>query len=165
MRIINLSLLGVYWYVDQLRHKNNDADAIELSIPSNKIRGDVRDYMQFYDSHLFDQKQAYNLSDVMKFVFSDDSKAQVQMQNGESMNYWPVQVVKVPVNADACKAQGIEAPNDTTKFPNEVIWKMKTSGMILKNDIMTLDIIAANNWKTPDLLDRVIKPRCISRFG
>ncbi len=149
VRIINLSLLGVYWYVDQLRHKNNKADAVDLTVGPEKIRGDLRDYMQYYDAHLFDQKQAYNLTDVLKFVFSDDSKAQLQMQNGESMNYWPVQNLTLPVNESTCKAQGITAGNDTANFPKEITWKMKTNSMILKNDIMTLDIIAANDWKRP----------------
>ena len=149
VRIINLSLLGVYWYVDQLRHKNNEADAIALSVSPDKIRGDIRDYMQYYDAKKFDQAQTYNLADVMKFVTSNDANAQLQMQNGESMNYWPVKNLSIPVEVDNCKAQGIDAPTDTTSFPKEIAWKMKTSGMILKNDLMTLDIIASNHWKRP----------------
>ncbi len=156
VRIINLSLLGVYWYVDQLGHKNNDADLIPLTVSPDKYRGDIRDYMQYYDvpagqpQHL-DQKAAYDLTAVMSYVFSDDPKKQLPMQAGESMNYWPVQNLSLPVaQFEAnCKAQGITAPNDTASFPKEIVWKMKTSGMILKNDLMTLDIIAANNWKRP----------------
>jgi hypothetical protein len=64
------------------------------------------------------------------------------------MNYWPVQNVSIPVNEANCRTQGI-SPNDSTKFPATISWKVRTSGMLLKNDLFTLDIIAQNNWKRP----------------
>jgi hypothetical protein len=149
IRIVNLSLLGVDWYVDQLAHKNNDGDAIPIFAKPETYRGQNRDYLRFYDAKKFDQNAYYNLSDVLKFVYSDDqSQAQLQMSNGEFMNYMPVKNIQVPIDVKNCLAQGITQPADSIKFPSALQWKLGKN-TFLKNDLITLDIIAANNWKRP----------------
>lgn len=42
IRIINLSLLGVDWYINQLRHATNETQPIQLILSSDKILGDKR---------------------------------------------------------------------------------------------------------------------------
>ncbi len=149
IRIINLSLLGVDWYVDQLAHKNNDADPVPIIASPETYRGQNRDYLRFYDAKKFNQNAFYNLADVLKFVYSNDqNEAQLQMSNGEFMNYMPVKNIQIPVSKENCLAQGITNPFDTTAFPSVLQWKLNKN-TFLKNDLITLDIIAANMWKRP----------------
>jgi hypothetical protein len=39
VRVVNLSLIAVDWYINQLRRKVNNSPAIEMSIPADRIRG------------------------------------------------------------------------------------------------------------------------------
>ncbi len=145
IRIINLSLLGVDWYIDQLRHKNNNADAVPLTVASEKYRGSRRDYLRLYDKK-FPQNQFYKLNDLISFMFSDDPGAQLPMNNGENMNFLPAQNAIIPVDRNNVLANGTASANDS--IPSEIRFKIKGS-TLLKNDMFVLDIINANQWKRP----------------
>jgi hypothetical protein len=148
IRIINLSLLGVDWYVNQLSHKNNEADAVPLTAKYEQYRGGLRDYLPVYDNKKIKQDSRYPLDQVMAFAFSENSSDKLPLQNGESMNYWPVKKLMIKVDKANCLAQGILPLNDSTSFPEYIPFEISGSN-VLKNDLFTLDIINANNWKRP----------------
>lgn len=45
VRVVNFSLLGVDWYIDQLRRKINDSPAITMKLDSASYRGSMADYV------------------------------------------------------------------------------------------------------------------------
>ena len=46
VRVVNLSLLAVDWYIDQLRRKVNDAPPVKMTIPREAYRGFKRNQMR-----------------------------------------------------------------------------------------------------------------------
>src|SRR4029078_6385608 len=47
VRIVNLSLIAVDWYIEGLRRKVNDSPAINLTIPTDAYRGNKRNQLFF----------------------------------------------------------------------------------------------------------------------
>jgi len=148
VRVINYSLLGIDWYINQLRYKVNQSDPIDVIWGPEKIEGSKRDFIRFYEKPgLSDQGNYVDLYSLMKdFVGSDDPSAQLPMQDGTSMNYFPVKKVSVPVDMNTVRSNG--TVNATDSVVNEIRFEISRN-ILMKNDLAVLNIIAANKWKRP----------------
>jgi hypothetical protein len=49
VRVVNLSLIAVDWYIDLLRYKMNDSDVIDLQLTEDQLRGRKRNNVQYYN--------------------------------------------------------------------------------------------------------------------
>jgi hypothetical protein len=148
IRVINYSLLGIDWYINQMRYKVNESAPIDVIWGADKIEGGKRDYIRFFEREgLTDQNRFVDLYSLMNdFVGSDDQAAQVQMQDGTWMNYLPVKKVSVPVDIAKVRKNGLVEAGDSVvsdmrfEIPKDVL---------MKNDLAVLNIIAANKWDRP----------------
>lgn len=148
IRVINYSLLGIDWYINQMRYKVNESAPIDVIWSADKIEGGKRDYIRFYEREgLTDQNRYVDLYSLMnEFVGSDDQAAQVQMQDGTWMNYLPVKKVSVPVDVQKVRKNGtVEATDSVSTDMRFEIPK----DILMKNDLAVLNIIAANKWDRP----------------
>jgi hypothetical protein len=148
IRVINYSLLGIDWYINQMRYKVNESAPIDVIWSADKIEGGKRDYIRFYEREgLTDQNRFVDLYSLMNdFVGSDDQAAQVQMQDGTWMNYLPVKKVSVPVDIAKVRKNGtVEATDSVSTDMRFEIPK----DILMKNDLAVLNIIAANKWDRP----------------
>ncbi len=148
VRVINLSLLGVDWYIDQQRQKVNQSDPVPMTWSADKYRGENRNYIRFYDAGVFPQDKFYNLKEVMGFMASDDPRAKLSTTDGSQENYLPSQKLFIPVNvADVIKSGVVDIKDSAKILPQLPLQINKT--YLLKNDLAVYDIIAANEWKRP----------------
>lgn len=138
IRLVNLSLLGTDWYINQHRLKMNDSEGINFSYSPAKIVTGLRDYVPFYDMKI----NGYaDLKEVTDFMGSDNREAQLQTRNGDYINFLPTKKLSLAGNTGSSNASD-------TLSSNRVRWELKKDGLY-KNDLMVLDIIANNNWKRP----------------
>jgi hypothetical protein len=144
---VNLSLLGVDWYIDELRRKINGSEAVLLSIDSASYRGSNRDYIRFYENKSIDQNQSYALSTVLDFMFSDDPKKKLEYGT-DKMNYLPSRNLFIAVNKQEVINNMVVMPSDTSRIVDRIEWKLNKS-TVLKNDLLTLEILRSNLWKRP----------------
>lgn len=147
VRVVNLSLLGVDWYIDQLRRKVNDADPVPMTLTPEKYRGTERDIVPFVAKQDIPADAYVSLDNVMKFITSESSSAKVT-GSGRPMNYLPTKRIKMPVDREAVLASGAISPNDVPLMEPEIQWEI-TKDNLYKNDLLVLDIVNANNWKRP----------------
>lgn len=145
VRVVNLSLLGTDWYINQLRRQINNSPAIKLSIGPEKIVQGVRDYVPFYDRKI---QGAVDLRQVLQFATSDDASAKLPTQGGEMVNYYPSKRFVIPVDKAAILAQGAVTAADTANLLPVIEWEYPRNA-ILKNDLIVLDILANNGWERP----------------
>jgi hypothetical protein len=148
VRVINYSLLGIDWYINQMRYKVNESAPIDVIWSQEQIEGGKRDYVRFFErAGITDQNRYVDLYSLMHdFIGSDEQSAQVQMQDGSYMNYLPVKKVSVPVDTALVRKNGTVEPGDqvTTEIRFEI-----PKDILLKNDMAVLNIIAANKWGRP----------------
>jgi hypothetical protein len=157
VRVINLSLLGTDWYIDQLRYKTNEADAVPLIMQPNQYAGSRRDYVEYVDTKIIPQDKSVNLAEVIQFVTSDDKRNQLPTRTGDYMNYLPTKKFFVPVDKNAVLQANIVEPEDTMLIVPQMEFTLNKNS-VLKNDLAVLNIVAANNWKRPIYFSTTIRP-------
>src|SRR6185295_14409636 len=89
----------------------------------------------------------YPLSAVMDFMFSEDPKKKATF-NEDNMNYLPAKNLFIPVDKNQVIADGVVKPADTSRIVKRVEWRL-AKNTLLKNDIMTMEILRSNLWKRP----------------
>ena len=148
IRVINYSLLGIDWYINQLRYKVNQSAPIDVIWSPEQIEGGKRDYIRYFERPgLSDGNRYIDLYNLMHdFIGSEDPEMQLQMQDGSMMNYYPVKKVSVPVDTNLVRKNGTVEPNDIVT--NEIRFDIPKD-ILMKNDLAVLNIIAANKWQRP----------------
>jgi hypothetical protein len=150
IRVINLSLLGVDWYIDQQRKAVNQSPAIEMILGPEKYRGENRNYVMHYDNGKIPQNSFFNLKEVIQFVGEDSDGAKVPLQNGEKVNFLPTQKFFIPVDVNEVVKNGTVDIQDSGRIlPQVPIVLPEKKNVIYKNDLAVYDIIAANAFKRP----------------
>ncbi len=147
VRVINFSLLGIDWYINQLRYKVNESDPIDVIWTPEQIEGGKRDYILYRPQPGIPENAFYDLYDVMKnYVGSDDPAKMDDRGNGEALNTYPVKKLSVPVD------KALVLKNGTVNATDSVVSELRfeiPKGALVKNDLALLNIIAANRWQRP----------------
>lgn len=149
IRVVNNSLLGIDWYINQLRYKINQSDSIDVIWEAEKIQGRNRDYVVYNPRADVNPNQYFDLYELMKdFVGSDNPGAKVAMQSGESINYFPGRKFSVPVDQALVRSNGTVTAEDSVAEAMQFELP-ENKNYLMKNDLAILNIIAANKWKRP----------------
>ncbi|MBI3137573.1 MAG: DUF2723 domain-containing protein [Sphingobacteriales bacterium] len=146
VRVINNSLLGIDWYINQLRYKVNESDSVNIIWNEGQIMGNNRNYVVYEPKPSIPQNVYYNLYSIMKDYVGSDDPGKMDNSRGEPLNTYPVFKVAVPVDRDLVLKNGTALPTDSI-LP-EFRFELPKRALV-KNDLIILNIIAANNWKRP----------------
>jgi len=156
VRIINTSLLGIDWYIDQLNYRVNDADAVPMIWKKNDYVGDHHNYIRYYDNPQIPKDKFFNLEEICGFMNSEDADKRLMANNGDRVNYLPSKnfFVGTPSKDDLVK-NGLVSAEDTARISNDMKFKYPKD-LAYKSDIAILNIIAGvakNGWKRPLYFD------------
>ncbi|HJU45416.1 MAG TPA: DUF2723 domain-containing protein [Chitinophagaceae bacterium] len=147
LRVINYSLLGTDWYINELRYKVNESSPVDVIFTAEQIQGNKRNVIPVYGLPGYDQNTYYDLEKILReVVSSDDERNQVGMQSGEMANVMPVRKLSIPVDADYVKRTMKLNPGDS------VVSEIRidiSQNYLQKNDLAILALLAANKWKRP----------------
>jgi hypothetical protein len=149
VRVMNYSLLGTDWYINQLRYKVNQSAPTDVMFTPEQIQGSNRDAVVLNPIAGFDQGRYYDMYDILKNVVgSDDPKYQLAAEDGESYSLLPVKKLSVPVNADLVRSNGTVNASDSVLSELHIDIS-KSKNYLFKNELAVLAIIAANKWQRP----------------
>ena len=147
LRVINYSLLGTDWYINQLRYKLNESAPADVIFSAQQIQGNNRNVVPVYPLPNYDQNKYYDLETILRqVVASEDEANKVSMQSGDQANVLPVKKLSIPVDVDYIKKTVKLNPGDS------VVSEIKidiTRNFLQKNDLAVLALISANKWQRP----------------
>lgn len=149
IRVINYSLLGIDWYINELRYKVNQSAPIDVIFTADQIEGSKRDYTLYRPKPGIPEDRYYDLYDVMKnYVGSDDPTKMEDRGNGDALNTFPVRKFSVPVDKSLVLGNKTVNKSDSTSLLDELRFELPKTAL-MKNDMAVLNIIAAAKWGRP----------------
>ncbi|MCB9081092.1 MAG: DUF2723 domain-containing protein [Lewinellaceae bacterium] len=143
IRVVNLSLIAVDWYIDLLRRKINDSPPLKLTLSSDAYRGNRRNQVLFPDGS---PSNPMSIQDFLRFIGEEHP---LPLRNGQfTESYLPTKQVYLPVDRAAAEQAGLIQAGDTT-VANQIPLNLGTDSYILKDELAILDIIGSNLWERP----------------
>ncbi|REH00183.1 uncharacterized protein DUF2723 [Flavobacterium aquicola] len=142
IKIVNTSLFMTDWYIDQMKRKAYESNALPISFTHDEYVGDKLDYVAFIDK----TQNRWDLKGFLTFI--KDPRSTVEMQNGQTIHYYPTNKLRIPID----KANIIKNKVVNPKLYDSIVPYIDIDikgGAIYKNRLMMLDLINNNNWKRP----------------
>lgn len=139
VRIVNTSLLGIDWYVNQLRYKVNESPAFDVIWTEDQIRG--FGYMQNDGDEKNQTMPLYQfLKNSLGGVLNSENKSGLRITFPSHLT--------VPVDTAYVRQAGLVKATDTLQSqitldlsPNKTYWSL--------DQLTMLSIMASSNWKRP----------------
>jgi hypothetical protein len=149
VRVMNYSLLGTDWYINELRYKVNQSGAADVIFTPEQIQGNTRDAVPIQAIGGFDPNKYYDAYTMMKDVVgSNDQKYTVSAEDGEQYNILPTRKLSVPVDGNLVRTNGTVNADDSVVSELHLDIS-KDKSYLFKNELAVLAIIAANKWQRP----------------
>jgi len=142
VRVCNLSYFQTDWYVDQMKTKAYESDALPIKFTHNQYVQGTRDVIYILDQI----KRPVILKEAMDFVRSEDPET--KLKQADNASFFPSRQLVYPVDKAAVLANNVVAPKDADSIVSQMNINL-TGNYITKDELMILDIIANNNWKRP----------------
>ena len=142
VRIVNTSLFMTDWYIDQMKTKTYESDPLPISFTHDQYVGDKLDYV----AHIPKVETRWDIKDFINFI--KNPKSTVEMQNGQTIHFYPTNKIRVPVDKNII----IQNKVVSAKYNDSIVPYIDldiSKNALYKNRLMMLDIVANNNWTRP----------------
>lgn len=145
VRVVNLSLLSADWYMKQMMHKVNDAEALPLNIDPEKIKDGVRDVIYFSDMNI---PGYVDVEDLLQIMLSDEQQYKVQLQSGDWANILPTKKMQLKIDKQAVIANKVVPKEWEDAIVDTMQWNY-SGGIVSRADLSIMALLANNGWKRP----------------
>jgi len=144
VRIVNMMLFNMDWYIDQMRWQNYDSKPLPFSIPQTKYKAGKNNSV-----YVRENERWATLDYILAFVTSDDPRTKLPLRNGDKVDHIPTHKMILPVDSVEVISNGTIKPQDAHKMLKEIRLQFTPNKQILKGALGQLDILASNQWKRP----------------
>ena len=144
VRIVNTSLLGTDWYIDQMQYKTYESDPLPFSIPKHEYIYGTNDVV-----HIVDR---LNKPIPLKLVIDLISKpeAKISSEGGKLYSFFASRKLTIPVDKAAAIANGIVSAADSSVILDTISLNIsENKNVITKTELMILDLLANYKWDRP----------------
>ena len=144
VRVVNTSLLGTDWYIDQMKWACNESKPLPLSIPQAQYLYGTNEYVFI----AYDDGSPMYIKDVMD-VFKDP-KMKVELSSGRKVDFICARKIVVPVNKENCLKYGIVPESLADEIPESITLTMSEDKSYLsKPELFMLDLLSGYEWDRP----------------
>lgn len=140
VRILNYTLSGMHWYVEQLFNKLYESEALDFTLPK-EFYGLGRDVVYIQDR----SNDYLEVTEVLGLMRDHPERFSVDYR-GETTYILPTKRFKITIDVPALVEAGV-IPADLAPYVNpEIKWEIN-SGSLLRYQLMMLDILGTNKFK------------------
>ena len=144
VRVVNTSLLGTDWYIDQMKWACNESAPLPLKVPASQYLYGTNEFVYI----AYDDGSPMLLSDVMD-VFRDP-KMKVTLESGQKLDFICARNVVIPVDKENCLKYGIVPEKFADEIPEAIMLTMsKDKNYITKPELFLLDLLSNYQWDRP----------------
>jgi predicted negative regulator of RcsB-dependent stress response len=145
VRVANLSYIQAGWYIEMMRQKAFDSDALPLTLePKKYIEGERE---QLPVNNRIDK--AVDLNEVVHFAGFDDNKYKMDISGrGDYLNYLPSSKFLIEVDSAKVVANGTVKEYYKDRIISPLIWEY-TDEYAFKGDLAIMDMLSTNKWERP----------------
>jgi len=144
VRIVNMMLFNMNWYIDQMRWQNYSSKPLPFSIPQSiyeKVPGN--------SIYVRENERSATVDYISTFMASDDPRTKLPLRTGEKVDYIPTHKLLLQVDSARVIANGTVRPEDAHRLVKDIRIQLEPNKQILKGTLGQLDILGANKWNRP----------------
>ena len=144
VRVVNTSLLGTDWYIDQMKWACNESKPLPLTVPASQYLYGTNEFVYI----AYDDGSPMLLSDVMN-VFKDP-KMKVPLESGQRLDFICARNLVIPVNKENCLKSGIVPEKFASEIPDSIMISIsKDKNYVSKPELFLLDLLSNYQWDRP----------------
>jgi hypothetical protein len=144
VRIVNMMLFNMEWYIEQMRWKNYTSEPLKFTLPGSK-------YLDGTNNSIYvRENEGWAPVDyILTFVKSDDPRTKLPLRTGEKVDFIPTHRLFLPVDSSRVVSNGTVRNKDLERLAKEVRFTLEPNSQILKGELAQLDILSTNKWERP----------------
>ena len=144
VRIVNTSLLGTDWHIDQMKYACNESAPLDLTVSPNQYLYGSNDFVIIYDA----VTEPVLLSDVMRVFKMPEAK--IPLTSGKKVNYICARKLVVPVNKENIIKYGILDKKYADIIPERIVLTIpENKDYLTKPELFMLDLLSNYQWDRP----------------
>jgi len=144
VRILNTSLLGTDWYIDQMKYACNESAPLPLEVPQSQYLYGTNEYVPIVDNRGGEMM----IEDVMAVFRHPQLK--VSLSSGRKVDYIPSRKIVVPVNKENVLKYGILPAEYKDEIPETITLTIpKGKDYLTKPELFMLDLLSGYDWSRP----------------
>lgn len=148
IRVCNVTLMGMDWYIDQMRRKVYQSDPLPIAMPHEAYEHNNRNIILVRN----DIERPLDLNLAMRIVTSDDPQYKLTTSGNEQYNFFPSRTLSLKVDKQQVLKSGTVKPELESEIVDSILIRLKGNYMT-KSDLAVLDMLANNNWNRPIYFD------------
>jgi len=144
VRIVNTSLLGTDWYIDQMQYRVYESDPVRFSIPKKEYLYGTNDMLYMMEKF----NKPVSLKAVINLIAGANTKFKVS--SGSTESFFPARQLQIPVDKKRVIESGIVSAADSSLIVDTIQLNIpENKNVLIKSELMILDMLANYNWERP----------------
>ncbi|MFV0291647.1 MAG: protein O-mannosyl-transferase family [Mangrovibacterium sp.] len=143
LRVCNLSYLQTDWYIDQMRRKAYESDALPINFEHDQYVQGNRDVVYLMNRI----NQAIDLKTALNLIRSEDPRT--MMPEYDNVRYLPTKKFYIEVDKEAVIRNKVVPEDMYDQIVDTIFIDYSSEAYITKDQLMVLDMIVNANWSRP----------------